>query len=182
MNKLLFFGFAVFIAALAATPQTLLAAKPSEAGFILGTGRHADMAALVVASEAPWSWRDSEQGRIHTYWQAYLSQWKGKGEGGQTLHGIGIAPVFRYSWKKSDAWQPYVEGAIGVHYFSGVRLSTAKRMGTRFEFGDHVGFGLRLGQRSGIDLGYRYQHYSNAGISSHNAGVNFHQVHLRALF
>jgi hypothetical protein len=153
-----------------------------EVGVLAGSGRHAHMAALVVTSAAPWSWWESAEGRLHTYWQADFSQWKGKGAGSQTIHGIGLAPVFRYSWSTSQSWQPYVEGAIGLHYFSGVRLSTRKRMGTRFEFGDHVGFGLRLGRDTGLDLGYRYQHYSNAGISRHNGGVNFHQVQLRSRF
>lgn len=153
-----------------------------EAGLITGTGKHANMTALIATVEAPWSWRESSEGRLHTYWQAYLSEWRGKGVGGQTIYGIGVAPVFRYSWNVKGTWKPYFEGAIGVHYFSDVRLSATKRMGTRFEFGDHLGFGFVLGQSSLLDIGYRYQHYSNASISKNNAGVNFHQLRLSTRF
>ena len=46
---------------------------------------------------------------------------------------------------------------------------------TRFQFGDHLGVGVRRGQ---YDIGLRLQHLSNAGLRNPNPGVNFLQLHL----
>lgn len=65
-----------------------------------------------------------------------------------------------------------------MHLFSNTTITGDKRMGTNFEFGDHVGLGIRFGERSQYDLAYRYQHYSNGGISNNNSGVNFSEFRL----
>ncbi len=68
-----------------------------------------------------------------------MSMWKGRGGPNErTIYGVGLAPVFRYV-KKSGDYLPYLEGAVGAHFYSGVRLHDNRRMATRFEFGDHVG-------------------------------------------
>jgi len=153
-----------------------------QVGILAGESRHADMTAVVLTQNTDWAWFASPRGRLHVYWQADLSGWRGKGAGAKNLTGIGLAPVFRYTWATEGAVRPYVEGAIGAHYFSGVRLSNAKRMGTRFEFGDHLGFGLAIGEKPLLDIAYRFQHFSNASISNYNEGVDFHQVQLRLAF
>jgi hypothetical protein len=47
-----------------------------------------------------------------------------------------------------------------------------KNFGMWFQFTSNVGLQLRLG--SHLDLGYRFQHMSNAGLSNHNPGLNLH--------
>jgi hypothetical protein len=46
-------------------------------------------------------------------------------------------------------------------------------MSTSFEFGSHVGAGLRLGERGETRVGIALQHLSNGGIKEPNSGVNF---------
>jgi hypothetical protein len=46
--------------------------------------------------------------------------------------------------------------------------------GIRFQFTSHAGLNWELGDHFGI--GYRYQHMSNAHLSSHNPGLNLHGV------
>ena len=53
-------------------------------------------------------------------------------------------------------------------------------MSTSFEFGSHVGAGVRLGARGETRFGVALQHLSNAGIKEPNSGVNF--VLLNATF
>ena len=43
-------------------------------------------------------------------------------------------------------------------------------MPTAFEFGSHLGIGLRIARDHSIGLGY--QHLSNAGIKQPNGGIN----------
>lgn len=48
--------------------------------------------------------------------------------------------------------------------------------GVPFQFTSHAGIFADLGAR--VRLGYRFQHMSNAGLSSHNPGLNLHMVTL----
>ncbi|MDQ7010871.1 MAG: acyloxyacyl hydrolase [Mariprofundaceae bacterium] len=77
--------------------------------------------------------------------------------------------MFRFEWR--DALVP--EGGIGVHLFAN---RAAGRLGTVFEFGDVAGIGVRLSPR--WLLGYRFLHFSNAGIRQPNGGVNIHSLHI----
>ena len=146
--------------------------------LIGGTGEDARMGAIGLVWNWDKQWFKSGDWSLGGYWEADASYWKGDNPGGESITGIGLTPVFRYG---SDAgtFAPYVEAAVGVHVFSGVRINDNKKMGTAFEFGDHVGFGFRFGEGLKYDLGYRFQHYSNAGISENNGGVNFHQLRLK---
>jgi hypothetical protein len=55
-----------------------------------------------------------------------------------------------------------------------------KDFGTRFQFTSHVGLNFDLTSR--IQLTYRFQHMSNAGISSSNPGLNMHLFGISYLF
>jgi len=91
----------------------------------------------------------------------------------------GITPVFRFDHPNSPG---YVEAGVGITYFSEKKIHNSKYVGTHFEFGDIFGFGLRFGQVKQHEIGYRVVHYSNAGISKNNPGIDFHQVRLRIGF
>jgi hypothetical protein len=45
-------------------------------------------------------------------------------------------------------------------------------LGCSFEFTTHTDLNWDIGSR--LQLGYRYQHMSNAAISKHNPGLNLH--------
>jgi hypothetical protein len=47
-----------------------------------------------------------------------------------------------------------------------------------FAFGSHGGAGVRFGAKGRLEIGYRYQHLSNAGLGDSNPGINFHLVRL----
>ncbi len=51
-------------------------------------------------------------------------------------------------------------------------------MGSRFEFGTHIGLGMTFGDRQQFDVSYRIQHFSNAGITSTNPGINFNEIRI----
>jgi lipid A 3-O-deacylase len=48
-------------------------------------------------------------------------------------------------------------------------------MGESFQFEDRIGFGLRFA--GGHEVGIRATHYSNAGLSSWNDGVESYALH-----
>lgn len=84
--------------------------------------------------------------------------------------------------KANSGWRPYAEGAIGVHFISDTHVNAGRDMGSAFQFGDHLGVGLMFGNKGQFDLGYRFQHLSNADIKSPNDGTNFQQIRFAYLF
>jgi hypothetical protein len=75
-----------------------------------------------------------------------------------------------------------LEFGIGANYFDQKRIHLNKSVGTNFEFGDLIGLGVKLGEKDQFEIGYRLIHYSNAGISANNPGINFHQIRFQAGF
>jgi lipid A 3-O-deacylase len=145
---------------------------------VLGTGEDANMIAVGLVWDWNKKWLRAGDWSMTGYFEANVSFWQGKGDGGRSIGGAGFTPVFRYGPNKPKV-APYIEAGVGAHIFSGTQLSNEKRMGTNFEFGDLVGAGLRFGKDHRHEIGYRFQHYSNAGISDNNGGVNFHQLRFR---
>ena len=72
--------------------------------------------------------------------------------------------------------KPYFEGAIGAHIIEHTHVNKRRDMGSAFQFGDHLGTGILFGDRGQFDLGYRFQHVSNADIKRPNNGINFQQI------
>ena len=107
-----------------------------------------------------------------SYWHAET-----KGRTGKDVIGeVGITPVFRIQTDTPIAGvYPFLEGAIGAHFLSDTGFGDAK-LGINYTFGDHLGAGLRFGERGQYELNYRYQHLSNAGLGDDNNGINFHLI------
>jgi lipid A 3-O-deacylase len=64
-----------------------------------------------------------------------------------------------------------------VHLISGTSVSEQGRFSTAFQFGTHGGVGARFGEHNAFEVGYCFQHISNAGIEHPNKGINFHILH-----
>jgi hypothetical protein len=95
---------------------------------------------------------------------------------------IGFTPTFRFQQNTISGIAPYAELAVGFHFLSNTSVSPQRRFGSSFQFGDHIGAGVRFGDKGRYDVGYRYQHLSNAGIKEPNQGINFHQLRLQYHF
>lgn len=147
----------------------------------LGAG---DESTSRVGIAAKWDWESrwftAGDWHLGGYWEANISHWDGDDgkTGNDTITEIGITPVFRWQQNEPSAdFAPYAEIGIGAHLLSRTQIGD-KRLSTSFQFGDHLGFGTRLGDKGQFDLGYRFQHYSNAGIKKPNPGINFHLLRL----
>lgn len=116
-----------------------------------------------------WNWdkRWWARGGWHlgAYWEVQLGEWNN----GQDTWDLGVTPVFRYQ-RSSGEVIPYVEAAIGFHLLSDLRISHRRLFSTKFQYGDHLGAGVRVGPH---DVGVRLQHVSNGGIARPNPGINF---------
>ncbi len=154
------------------------------ASFEVGSGDGTDMARVGVQWEWKRRWFDTGTWHIGGYWDQQLGYWKGSsGAGGNTsLADFGITPTFRLQPGSRSSVSPYLEAAIGLHYRSKKRIHAGKRFGSHPDFGDHIGAGVRFGERGRYDLGVRLQHLSNAGIEEPNPGINFAQLRFQVHF
>lgn len=128
-----------------------------------------------VAAQWDWSqrWFASNGNHIGGHWDLSLAQWRGTRYQNvpgahQNITSIGITPVFR--WQQDNKKGLYIEAGIGAHLFSETYNNNGRRFSTAFQFGDHVGIGYIF--NNNLDLGLRFQHFSNAGIKKPNPGVN----------
>jgi lipid A 3-O-deacylase len=117
-------------------------------------------------------------------WELSLSYWDGEEgrSGNDTLVEGGFAPVlYIHLDAKPLGIRPFVEGAAGIHLMSDTELGD-KDFDIPFTFALHAGVGLRFGPQERIELGYRFQHLSNAGLGDPNPGINFHLIRLLYYF
>ncbi|MDZ4202669.1 MAG: acyloxyacyl hydrolase [Gallionella sp.] len=143
-----------------------------------GSGDSSSMARVSAQWDWDKQWFTDGEWLVTGFWEASLGSWRGNSSVGnnQTITDIGITPVFRLQQKNPVGFAPYAEAAIGFHMISPTFIYANRRFGSAFQFGDHIGFGVRFGDRQQFDLGYRYQHLSNGGIKQPNQGINFNQV------
>jgi len=71
-------------------------------------------------------------------------------------------------WRSDKPWG-YFEAGFGGYLLSKTINNDENRVPSAFEFGSHVGIGLKLGPGT---LGIGLQHLSNAGIKQPNGGIN----------
>ena len=156
------------------------AAEPSPfasdgVSFEVGSGDGAEMWRIGVTKKWKRRWLEAGNWHLGGYWELQYGEWYGSGT---TIHDLGFTPVFRFQQTERSRFSPYVEGAIGFHLIQPVRLDENRGFSTAFQFGDHVGAGVRFGGRGQFDLGMRFQHLSNGGIKKPNNGINFTQLRL----
>jgi hypothetical protein len=71
-------------------------------------------------------------------------------------------------WRSMNSWG-YVEAGIGAYLLSKTINSPEHRLPSSFQFGSHIGAGVRLGDGT---IGIALQHLSNAGIKQPNGGID----------
>ena len=143
-----------------------------------GNGDSADMARIGAGWDWDKQWFTDGDWLVTGSWEASVGTWRGNSVAGnnQTITDIGITPVFRLQQKNMGGFAPYAEAAIGFHMISPTFIYANRRFGSSFQFGDHLGVGVRFGEHQQFDLAYRYQHLSNGGIKQPNQGINFSQI------
>lgn len=168
--------------ALGLTLLTLqLPANAQQVSLSAGSGTDGDIFQLsLITNNGFWSHQTSGGLKLQAHLESTISQIDGSGSGGNKgITVIGVTPTLTLSSPKSPG---YLEFGIGAHYFDEKQINSRKSVGTHFEFGDFLGVGLRLGSRQQFEVGYRVIHFSNAGMSSNNPGLDFHQIRLGLTF
>ena len=130
------------------------------------------------------AWHEGESWRGTCYWDFSAGRWDNHSfrRTNTQVADLGVTPVFRLERKEASGATPYLEGAVGLHWLSRTSVSRTRVFGSSFAFGDHLGFGLLLGTQHTYELGYRFQHLSNAGLATPNKGINYHLLRFGAHF
>ena len=148
-------------------------------GLSVELGHNHELRLWRIGVQSDWerTWSAGRTWEIGGYWDFAFGGWR-NGEG--TLYDVGVTPVFRLR-RRAPSWpspSPYLEAAIGFHLLSDLEISSDRIFSTKFQFGDHIGAGMRFGPRGRYDLSVRLQHLSNGGIRRPNPGVDFIQIRL----
>jgi lipid A 3-O-deacylase len=128
-------------------------------------------------------WFTDRSWTLGAYWDLQLGRWTGRVRSGssereQNIWDISLTPVFRLERAERTSIAPYVEGAVGFHLLSDLRIDQRRLFSTHFQYGDHLGAGLRFGPEYRYDASLRLQHLSNGGLAQPNPGINFLQLRL----
>jgi lipid A 3-O-deacylase len=144
------------------------------AGVEFGVGATSDSTMtyrLGMTFDWDQSWWQTDVGRVTGYWSGAYTYWEG--DKTSSNNSLSFSPVFVYEFAGQSV-RPYVEAGIGVALFSNNELEDNK-IGGAFQFEDRIGLGLRF--NGGHEVGIRATHYSNAGLSSDNDGVESYALH-----
>jgi len=87
-------------------------------------------------------------------------------------HGVGFTPKIKYTFVAQDRIRPYAEFAGGPFWTD--LAGKIPEESSRFNFVLTAGFGVSyfLTDQAALNVGYRFQHISNAGTRYPNFGLN----------
>ncbi|MDW7550141.1 acyloxyacyl hydrolase [Pseudoalteromonas peptidolytica] len=107
----------------------------------------------------------------YIYFELSTNYWEyGDPKRSDTSFAIALSPVLNVPITKLGTMPVNFEFGIGMSYVSDTRFA-GKDIGVHYQFEDRIGINLSVTPTSKV--GMRYLHYSNAGLSDHNPGLDF---------
>jgi hypothetical protein len=146
----------------------------------LAASSKCDLSLVRLGLQKDWDtqWFRGALWHVGGYWDLGLAHWNNISDErtNSGIFDIGFTPTFRIEKNEPSNFNPYIEGAVGLHALSHASVSEHRQFGSSFAFGNHIGFGARFGPRNAYDLSYRFQHLSNAGLWPPNQGINYNII------
>jgi len=87
-------------------------------------------------------------------------------------HGVGFNPKIKYTFVADNRIRPYVEFAGGPFWTDLGNKIPEESSELNFILTAGVGISYFVTSQASINIGYRFQHFSNAGTSYPNYGIN----------
>ncbi|WP_175914965.1 MULTISPECIES: acyloxyacyl hydrolase [Burkholderia] len=140
-----------------------------------------DKADLGVVWDPGWNWWEIGGWHFAFVMEGHAGYWHTGGNVHGSIGEFGATPMFRFI-KSAGQVRPFVEAGAGIRFLTSPTISNKLSLATSFQFVDVVGVGAQFGERQQYQLGYRFQHVSNAGIKEPNPGINFHQFYVQYNF
>ncbi|UUX94617.1 acyloxyacyl hydrolase [Aquabacterium sp. J223] len=117
-------------------------------------------------------------GEVSARWEVSVGRWwidERAADGPSSVDRIGVTPLVR--WQPDQGRSPwFVEGGIGLNYIGPNYRTDTDRFATRWNFGDHLAVGRRIGSSGRHELSLRLSHFSNGGVREPNPGADFVQL------
>ena len=135
-----------------------------------GSSENIDIFKLSIKKDLNKYFFENRYKYLPKYYEASLGYWEA--QNGGNIKSISFTPMFRYEFEQYYESVPYIELGIGVTYISERELE-GEDFGTHFQFEDVIGLGFKF---LDLDLSYRYIHYSNAGMNSNSAYIDFQMI------
>lgn len=137
-------------------------------GLGVRLGYDSDYSKASLVYETPRLWGHQFQngwGRVDLNIELGISYWRTNRGRSESMGQLSAIPMLR--WWPNESF--YLELGSGPTVLS--RSEFADRdLGTRFQFGSHVGMGFLIDKAQRV--GIRYSHYSNADIKKPNPGLD----------
>lgn len=115
---------------------------------------------------------------LSAYWEIGYGVWETRADDFDyevtKVEDVSIMPV--WVWRRTQAVKgviPAFEIGAGVHWISETEIAD-RRLGSAFQFGDYFGVSLVVLGELDLEIGYRYEHVSNANFDAFNDGMDFH--------
>lgn len=128
--------------------------------------------------------RDWWNGQFSGYWDGFISEWHAPsliGGGRSSYTQLGVIPTLRYRLDGGQSrW--FADAGLGLTYLDKIYSTPDRSFSSRFQFSEVLGVGRIFGAQGQYELGLRFQHFSNAGITEPNPGENFVQLRFVAKF
>jgi len=120
---------------------------------------------LRIAWRKSWTrtWLVSNVGELSGRHVVSVNHWQGRND---SLNALAYSPVFVYRFYNAPV--SYVKFGVGAAWLSDTRIQT-RDLSSYYQFEDQIGLGW---QRGVHDLSLVYMHYSNAGFSKPNDGID----------
>jgi lipid A 3-O-deacylase len=164
------------VAVVSLSLSSVFSAQAASLGLDVGSTNDSTMTyRLAMQCDFGRNFTESSNGRLSGYWDAAYTYWQADNTADN--NSLSLSPVFVYEFA-GQSFKPYLEAGIGVALFSDTQLNH-QDLGSSFQFEDRLGFGVRF---KGQEIGLRALHYSNAGISSPNDGVENYSLHYAMAF
>ena len=111
---------------------------------------------------------------VDIYWEVSANIWKYDGEQKhQTNYVLALSPVVRKTlYVVKDKYPLSLEAGIGLSLIKDTMIA-GRDLGSHYQFEDRIGLSVDYGDNLQHSQSVRYMHYSNAGVSSKNKGVDF---------
>lgn len=183
-----FYAFILLFASLCAHSGTFM--KMDGISFTYGEwGEDTLRRGFRIAPRWYWDWKWPENNRyiqLTAYGEAGVGNWraaKTKDKQNSELWIVSGSPMLQFWPGGSTLHQvkPFFELGVGPAYLSDDDMGT-KHLGSNWHFEDKFGAGLQFDTDLPVQFLYRYYHYSNAGLSRPNGGLDIHTVAFVVLF
>jgi hypothetical protein len=138
--------------------------------YIRGEG---DVEGVKLAGQYHTNWVKQYLEHAELYFETSLNFWEYGAENNRDTNFVfAISPVILYPLTNNLSYDLFVEFGIGFSLLT-EREFAGKDVGSHYQFEDRLGIVWRYGKKRQHQVAVRYFHYSNAGLSHPNPGLDF---------